>query len=82
MRISPSWSTVMNEKVGSTCGLTTAMSQFIDRVDRLPVMHGGAAERVDGELELGGADRVHIDDVAQVVDIRQDEIFLVRRVAH
>ena len=26
MRILPSWSTVMNEKVGSITGLTTAMS--------------------------------------------------------
>ena len=55
--------------------------QLVDRVDRLPIMHGGAAERVDGELEVGGADRLHVDDVAQVIDVRQDEIFLVRRVA-
>ena len=43
-------------------------------------MHGGAAERVDAELEAGGADGVHVDDVAQVVDVGQDEIFLLRRV--
>jgi len=24
--------------------------QFVDGVDRLPIVHGGAAERVDGEL--------------------------------
>ena len=56
--------------------------ELVDRIDRLPVMHGGAAQRVDGELEAGGANGVHIDDVAQVVDIGQDEIFLMRRVAH
>ena len=54
--------------------------QLVDGVDRLPVMHGRAAERVDGELEVGGADCLHVDDVAQVIDVRQDEIFLVRRV--
>jgi hypothetical protein len=42
-------------------------------------MHSRAAERVDGELEAGGADCLHVDDIAQVVDVGQDEIFLVRR---
>ena len=38
--------------------------QAVDRVDRLPVMHRGAAERIDAELQAGGADRLHVDDVA------------------
>jgi len=51
----------MNEKVGSTFGFTS--------VDRLPVMHGGAAERIHAELQTGAPDGVHVDDVFQVVDI-------------
>ena len=41
-------------------------------------MHGRAAERVHAQLEAGAADGVHVDDVPQVVDVGQDEIFLVR----
>ena len=43
-------------------------------------MHRGAAERVNRELEAGGANGLHIDDVAQVSDVRQDEVVPVRRV--
>ena len=39
-------------------------------------MHGGAAERVDGELEAGGANGLHIDNVAQIGDVGKDEVFL------
>ena len=42
-------------------------------------MHGGATERVDGELEAGGANGLHIDNVAQIGDVGQDKIFLLRR---
>ena len=52
--------------------------QTVDFVDRPPVMHRRAAERIHAQLETGGANRVHIDDVPQVVDIGQDEVFLVR----
>ena len=52
--------------------------QAVDGVDRLPVGRGGAAERVHAQLEAGAADGVHVDDVAQVLDVGQDEIFLVR----
>ena len=37
--------------------------QAVDGVDRLPVGHGRAAERIDAELQAGGANRVHVDDV-------------------
>ena len=53
--------------------------QVIDRVDRFPVMHGGATERIDGELEAGGANGLHIDNVAQIGHVGQDEVLLVRR---
>jgi hypothetical protein len=53
--------------------------QPIDLVDRLPVMHGGAAERVDGELEPGAANSAHVDDIAQVVDVGKNQVFLPRR---
>ena len=47
-------------------------------VDRPPVMHRRAAERVHPQLEAGGADCVHVDDVPQVLDIGQDEVLSVR----
>src|SRR5215468_7590928 len=54
--------------------------ELVDAVDRLPVMDGGAPERIDAELEPGATDRLNIDDVAQIVDVGKDEIFLMRRV--
>ena len=37
--------------------------ELVDGVDRLPVRHGGAAERIHAQREAGGADGVHVDDV-------------------
>ena len=42
--------------------------------DRLPVMHAGAAERIDADLHAGAADRLHVDDVAEVGDVGPDII--------
>jgi hypothetical protein len=42
-------------------------------------MNGGAAERVDREGQSSGANGVHVDNVAQVFDIGEYEIFLPRR---
>ena len=42
MRILPSWSTVMNENVGSTVGLTTVDVEAVRLVDRLPVVRRAA----------------------------------------
>src|SRR5438552_2493673 len=53
--------------------------QSINRVDWLPVMHGGATERVDGELQASAADSLHINDVAQIPYVGQDKIFVMRR---
>ena len=37
-------------------------------------MHGGAAQRVDTDLEAGRADRVHVDDIDKVGDVGCDVI--------
>ncbi len=68
----------MNEKVGSTFGFTTSILRPYDLVDRPPVVHRRAAERVHAQLEAGGADGVHVDDIPQVLDVGQDEVLLVR----
>ena len=47
--------------------------------DRLPVVDGRATQRVDAQLQARRANRLHVDDVRQVVDIRSDEIDLTRR---
>ena len=36
------------------------------------------AKRVNAQLEAGAADYFHIDDILQVFDIGQNEVFLVR----
>jgi hypothetical protein len=52
--------------------------KLVDGVDRLPIMDRGPAERIHAQLQAGGSDRVHVNDVSEVVDIRQDEVFFVR----
>ena len=68
----------MNEKVGSITGLTTVIFRSVDRIDRLPVRPGGAAQRIDAELQASAADRLHVHDVAQIIHVGQDEILLMR----
>ncbi len=52
--------------------------QSVELVDGRPIVHRRATQRIDTELEARAADRLHIDDVAEILDIRQDKIFLVR----
>ena len=78
MRILPSWSTVMNENVGSMIGLTTVDVQPINRIDRLPIRPRGSAQRVHTKLQVGAANGVDVDDVLQIAHIGQNEVFLVR----
>ncbi len=50
--------------------------QTINIRDRPPVAHGGAAQRIDAKFKAGVTNRVHVNDVAQIVDIGNDEVFL------
>src|SRR5215813_254701 len=50
--------------------------EFVDFVDRFPIMHGSAAKRVHAQLETRGADGIHVDDIPQITDVRQNKIFL------
>ena len=47
--------------------------------DARPVVHAGAAERVDAHLHLGIADRGEVDDVAEVGDVGAEVVVPVRR---
>jgi hypothetical protein len=47
--------------------------QSVGGIDRLPIIDGGAAKRVDRETELSGVNGVHVDHVAQIVDIGKDD---------
>ena len=51
---------------------------LVDRVDRLPVRLRRAAKRVHAEREAGGADRIHVHDVSQILDVRLHKVLLVR----
>ena len=53
--------------------------EAVNAIDRLPVVHARAAERVHCELQSRGADRVHVDDVPQVLHVRSREVLLVER---
>ena len=52
--------------------------QAVHFVDRPPVAARGAAERVHPELQAGGTNGVHVDDVPQVLDVEPDEVLLIR----
>jgi hypothetical protein len=45
-------------------------------VDRRPVADRRSAERVDGKLQPGPANRGQIDDVREIVDVRTDQVLL------
>src|SRR5262249_6499833 len=51
--------------------------QMIDGIDWLPVRFGGTTEWVNTQLQASAADRVHVDNVSQILDIGQNEILLV-----
>src|ERR1039458_8700747 len=48
--------------------------QAIRRIDRLPVRPGGTAKWIDAQLQISRADRLHVDDVVQILDIGPDEV--------
>jgi hypothetical protein len=52
--------------------------QAIDCVDRLPVFQRGSPKRIDRECKPSASDRIHIDDLPQVVDIGYHQIVFVR----
>ena len=45
--------------------------------DRLPITHGGAAQRIDPDGYTRCADRLHVDDIREVGDIGSDVIVAV-----
>ena len=47
--------------------------------DQRPIIDARASERVDAELDLGIADRRHIDDGFEIVDVGVQKVVLVRR---
>ena len=78
MRMWPSQSSVMKRKVGSTSSLTTRQIELVALGDPRPVVHAGAAERIDAHADAGAADRIEVDDAAEIVDVGAQEIVLVR----
>jgi hypothetical protein len=59
----------MKLKVGSTTSLTTVRFETVALRDGRPVVHSGAAERIDSQADLRVADRLHVDHVAEVGDV-------------
>src|SRR5215468_1486071 len=52
--------------------------QSVNRIDWLPVRPCGSAQRIYAELELGSTNGIDVDDVFEVKNVGQDEVFLVR----
>ena len=50
--------------------------EAVQRGDARPVGHGGAAHRIDADTQPRGADGLHVDDRAEVVDVVGREVAL------
>ena len=55
--------------------------EAVDAVDRVPAGQGCAAEGIDGELETGGADGLHVDDMGEVANVGHDHVALLHLAA-
>ena len=53
--------------------------QPVDGVDGLPVGPGSTTQRIDSQLEARRTDGVHVNDVTKIIDVREDEVVLMRR---
>ena len=53
--------------------------QAVARRNGLPVRQRRAAQRVHANRHTSAADRLHVDDAAEVVHVREDKILLVDR---
>src|SRR5258708_11442041 len=51
--------------------------QLVFSIDGFPIRSGSASKRVDAKLEAGATNRIHINDISQVADVRHDEVFLM-----
>src|ERR1043166_3975108 len=63
------------------CWVRDVDVQVIYGVDWLPIRFRRTAERVYSQLQASAADRVHVDDIFQILDVRQHEILLVCRLS-
>ena len=66
MRIWPSQSTVIKRKVGSTVVVDDSQTHSVAFGNRPPIVHPGAAQRVNAKLEIRAADDIHVEDASKV----------------
>ena len=78
MRILPSQSTCMKRNVGSTVVSTTSSDQSVFLGDASPVRHRRAAQRIGSQRRTRIANRIEVDDRAQVVDVLRDKVVAMR----
>ena len=53
--------------------------QPIEIADRLPVVHRCTAERIHPQVQAAGGNRLHVDHITKVLDIRRHEIISAYR---
>ena len=64
---------------GIDCPVGNDDVELMDGVDRLPVWAGCATERIDTQRQAGIAYCSDVDNVPQILNVRQNEIAVVRR---
>ena len=69
----------MNRNVGSTDLFTIVRLRPIVLGDQRPIINARASERIDAKRNLGIADRRHIDNGFEIVDVGVQVVVLMRR---
>ena len=73
MRIWPSQSTVMKRKVGSTL-VDDSEVQPVALGNPAPIMDPRAAERIHSHVHLRAANRIHVDNIGEIVYVRVEKV--------
>ena len=53
--------------------------QLVEGIDRFPIGLGRPSKWIHTEREVGGTDRLHVHHLFQILDVGQDQVFLVNR---
>ena len=69
----------MKPNVGSIRRIHDNKVQPIEIADRLPVVHRCTAERIHPQVQAAGGNRLHVDHITKVLDIRRHEIISAYR---
>ena len=78
--VHPNFAVVINgheRKCGVDYWICNDDVQPVDGIDRLPIGQGRSTQRVHAKPEVSAANRIHVNNILEIANVRQDEIFLV-----